>query len=322
MVLYLSGDFGTPTWDEEHRWLQEVGSSYRCFSYYYIWDNSPGYSKRYAARFYGAMEAGYHILLDSGGHTLHQLLKGKGKVTHEEFDRIRETMFQAYIVFCQKYQSKLDSYVTFDYQPDAKITLEMTQRMWDAGLEPLPVYHGDTEVEWLEQTYLKHGCEYVGLSGVVTGGKNRRTRDYQKLDYLDACFRKLCFADGRPKVRVHGFAVTAFGLMDKFPFWSVDSATWMKVAMYGKIIMPGKRTRMLKVSKRSVGEGESYWSLSNQEKERLEDQFQALGFGISKLSDPGAEGTLARKTFNAKVFIRYIDARPEVRLKSRFVPMW
>ena len=41
-----------------------------------------------------------------------------------------------------------------------------------------------------------------------------------------------------PLVKVHGFAMTSWSLMSRWPWWSVDSATWIKLAAYGWIILP------------------------------------------------------------------------------------
>lgn len=43
-----------------------------------------------------------------------------------------------------------------------------------------------------------------------------------------------------PKVKIHGLACTSFRLLQKYPLWSVDSATWTKLAAYGNIFVPKK----------------------------------------------------------------------------------
>jgi len=47
-----------------------------------------------------------------------------------------------------------------------------------------------------------------------------------------------------PVIKTHGFAMTSWKLMCRWPWWSVDSATWIKLASYGWILVPrwDKRT--------------------------------------------------------------------------------
>jgi hypothetical protein len=56
------------------------------------------------------------------------------------------------------------------------------------------------------------------------------------LDYL---FKKYIIDDkGKPRVKVHGLATTSLPLMQRYPWYSVDSARCMKLAVYGQIIIP------------------------------------------------------------------------------------
>ena len=43
--------------------------------------------------------------------------------------------------------------------------------------------------------------------------------------------------DGTPKVKVHGFGLTARELMFRFPWGSVDSTSWMHTSRYGGVLM-------------------------------------------------------------------------------------
>ncbi len=77
----------------------------------------------------------------------------------------------------------------------------------------------------------KTPSHYVALEGPRAG---RTPMNY--LEMLKHCF------DAR--VRVHGFALVKHKFLDKFPFYSVDSSTWVvSVQRYGRMVLGGKPGR-------------------------------------------------------------------------------
>ena len=102
----------------------------------------------------------------------------------------------------------------------------------------VPVLHYDPDrkkvARWLIR-YLEKGYSLIGLGGFSSsddfgiGGLER---------LLDFVFSLLCpkWNNYLPVCRVHGFAMTSPNLMLKYPWWSVDSASWIKSAAYGNII--------------------------------------------------------------------------------------
>lgn len=85
------------------------------------------------------------------------------------------------------------------------------QRMRDAGVDALPVFHQGEP--WSVLTDLA-ACGHVGL------GFQRPIKCAE--DFLDGCFSRLPSA-----VRVHGFAMANVKYTGRYPFHSVDSATWV-----------------------------------------------------------------------------------------------
>ncbi len=41
-----------------------------------------------------------------------------------------------------------------------------------------------------------------------------------------------------PRVRTHGFAMTSLLLITRYPWWSVDSSSWVKLGAYGFVYIP------------------------------------------------------------------------------------
>lgn len=85
------------------------------------------------------------------------------------------------------------------------------QRMRDAGLDPLPVFHQGEPWSVLED---------LAERGRVGLGFQRPIRCAEQ--YLDGCFSRL-----QTGVRVHGFAMANERYTGRYPFHSVDTATWI-----------------------------------------------------------------------------------------------
>jgi hypothetical protein len=103
-----------------------------------------------------------------------------------------------------------------------------------SGFMPMPVYHQGERRYWLEKM-LGEGVEYIGLGGIAASGSSTR-----KI-WLDETFRFICNADGWPVVRVHGFGMTSVSLMLRFPWYSVDSASWGLSSGFGRVYIPRQR---------------------------------------------------------------------------------
>jgi hypothetical protein len=99
------------------------------------------------------------------------------------------------------------------------------------GLKPLPVFHYGEDWRFLTRM-LQHGCDYIGIGGLVAvpGGPRRY--------WLDMLFSRLCKSNGMPIVKTHGFGMTSVPLIFRYPWHSVDSTTWIKITANGAIYLP------------------------------------------------------------------------------------
>lgn len=107
-------------------------------------------------------------------------------------------------------------------------------KMRAEGLDPLPVFHIGERWEWLE-VYRDHGCDYIGLGGLVG------VPSEQKRAWLDDVFDRICDAAGKPLIRTHGFGMTSIPLIFRYPWYSVDSTSWIKATANGAVLLPALR---------------------------------------------------------------------------------
>lgn len=99
------------------------------------------------------------------------------------------------------------------------------------GLDPLPVYHFGEDIKYLERI-LAHGCDYVGIGGLVGIPSGPRRA------WLDRIFKRLTNDNGEAIVKTHGFGMTSVPLIFRYPWHSVDSTTWIKITANGAVYLP------------------------------------------------------------------------------------
>lgn len=134
-----------------------------------------------------------------------------------------------YIAFCHKYKDQLMGYVNLDIIYNAERSWKNQKYMESNGLRPIPVFHHKEDYKWLYKYAEEY--DYIGIGGVATG-----LGSYEFVTFADTCFKII--NEVKPGLKVHGFAVTAFNFMKRWPWFSTDSTSWVKHAAYGNVICP------------------------------------------------------------------------------------
>jgi len=118
----------------------------------------------------------------------------------------------------------------FGRKPSKKETEEACEKGYENYLKLIkhklnimPVHHQYDNVSWLRK-YIKHKPFVLGVSPA----NDRTTKG--RIPYLDESFSIV-----KDKVRCHGLAVTGDALMKRYPWYSVDSASWTSATGMGVI---------------------------------------------------------------------------------------
>lgn len=150
--------------------------------------------------------------------------------------------------------------------------------MEERGCRPLPCFHAGEPEEYLEH-YVKN-YEYITLGGMV--GSSTK----QLCIWLDRMWeRYLTDGSGRPRLKVHGFGITAIPIMARYPWYSVDSSSWIQSAAFGSIITPDWGP--LSVSEKSPSRhdaGQHATTLTAIEQDYVLQMLEKQGFTYERLS--------------------------------------
>lgn len=222
-------------------------------------------------RFVRAMrQDGVKVFLDSGAFSAHTL--------GVEID-IRE--YSAYIRRNNDILRKEDGVVmasVLDGIGDPEKTLQNQKHMEQLGAKPLPCFHYGEHPKYLEHYVANYS--YITLGGMV--GKSAE----QLIAWLDPMWGKyLCDGSGKPKLKVHAFGITAQRVMERYPWWSVDSSSWIQKAAFGIILHPIMGSINVSSQSRSLKqEGQHYATLSDIEQDAILRELENKGFTFERLS--------------------------------------
>jgi hypothetical protein len=139
-----------------------------------------------------------------------------------------------YAAFVKEHHTMTDLYASMDVIGNPELTWKNQKYLEDKhGLSPVPTIHYGTPPIWIEK-YLSAGYKYIALGGLVGGADADGF-----IPWLDRAWRVICNTpDKMPRAKVHGFGVTSYFAMTQYPWCSVDSTSWLKLAAYGKMPIP------------------------------------------------------------------------------------
>lgn len=202
-----------------------------------------------------------------------------------------------YCRYIQRNQDLILCASVLDGIGDPLLTWQNQLEMEKHGVSPLPCFHyGEDEryLEWYLERY-----PYITIGGMV--GKNEE----QLLLWLDRIWSKyLTDSQGLPRLKVHGFGLTRVKLMQRYPWYSVDSSSWVQSANNGGIYIPNMGTMFISYDSPSAKDmGRHYDTISPIERDRLHHEIVKRGFDPERLR----QTYLARWTFNMVTFNEISD---------------
>lgn len=181
------------------------------------------------------------LMLDSGAYSLytkHCMKQNPDGSDNYDFYRTREfwDYVDSYCEFLKTNKDTFDVYVSVDVLFNPDMSWEVHKYMEDVHkLRPIPVFHAGEDFKWLRM-YIDN-YEYIGMQGL-----GKMVKKMQWIMKIGApAWGMICDDKGMPRNKVHGFAMTSPDLIIEFPYYSVDSTSWLQFGKYGLIIIPKKK---------------------------------------------------------------------------------
>jgi len=177
-------------------------------------------------------------------------------------------------------------------------------QMESLGVTPMPTFHSGEDTKYLDWYVHKYG--YLSLGGMVGA------HPAQLEIWLDRMWNNhLLDGAGRPKTRVHGFGITSIPLMERYPWYSCDSSSWVQSAAFGVII--DSKFGAVQISSQSPSrhdKGQHLTTFTDIERAAVEARIRNKGYDPERL----AEVPFSRFAYN---ILTYQDWEDDVNQKKR-----
>ena len=191
---------------------------------------------------------------------------------------------------------------------DPQKTYDNQMEMERQGTRPLPCFHyGEDEryLEWYIENY-----DHITLGGMVP------ISNKQLYFWLDRIWDKyLTDSSGKAKLKVHGFGLTVRPLMERYPWYSVDSSSWVQAAAMGNVMIPGKG--IIPISSSSPARrklGQHIDTYTPPLRDACIAEIRKRGYDFERMQD----NYLGRWTFNCQTFTELGDIVTEGNKKMTF----
>jgi hypothetical protein len=195
-----------------------------------------------------------------------------------------------YIEYIRKNDKYITNYINLDVidDIDGRESYKNWQYMLSKGLKPLPVFHAHADPKYLE-LYVQQ-ADYICIGAITNLEKSKQVA------FLDRIWTNyMTDTNGYPKLKVHGLGITTPYLLLRYPWYSVDSTTWLTIGRYGGIYVPKqtngkydyiKEPLRISVSTRSPNQKEDDGmhinTLSEMERDYVLQYLDEIGYKIGK----------------------------------------
>lgn len=197
-----------------------------------------------------------------------------------------EVNIQDYINFIKEHKDDIETYSCLDDIKSPEKTWENQKEMERQGLSPLPVWHVMENDSFLEKAMQYN---YFAVGGMSLDSSVARKN---RFDYV---FSKVCTkkTDYFPSHKIHGFGLSAPNLLIAYPWYSVDSTSWVQYSRYGLILVPNLKNGKpsyseapytIAVSSRSkaVGDSKHFRNFAPMEREWITAYCLSKGFSMGR----------------------------------------
>lgn len=117
------------------------------------------------------------------------------------------------------------------------------------GLKVIHVYHQHEDFAVLDR--LRGHSDYIGVSPANDVSMK------EKLAWMDKVYERLDVKN--TKIKTHGFAVTGHKQLYNYPFYSVDSSSWVMSARFGRLAIFTDKKEIKTFAYKDINGSEMFW---------------------------------------------------------------
>lgn len=141
-----------------------------------------------------------------------------------------QVRLEDYAAWLERWAHRVHAYASLDVLFDPEATMANTARLRELGAkDAMPVFHLGSPMEVFERYVAEE--PYVGVGGMASG--TLTMKDARLWKYLDVLHGKAAAAG----TRLHGFGLSSWPVVKRFPWYSFDSSTAGSGYRYGRVLV-------------------------------------------------------------------------------------
>lgn len=135
---------------------------------------------------------------------------------------------------------------------------------------------------------------------------------------LDTVFWPTVRESCNPNIKVHAFGVTVFEMLEKYPWYSADSTSWLRTGITGSVYSRAAGNKVINLSDQRKGDLDHISHMPKSLYDKIIEEIESRGFTVPQL----AEDYKARNVWNALYFKDWADNfvyQPKKMLKKKML---
>lgn len=158
----------------------------------------------------------------------------------------------------------------------------------------MPIYHQGEDFKYLDQILnYRSQVDYMGIS--PANDLSTKQKEY----WIAECFKRIKKSKN-PNIKTHAFGMTSLRLLEKFPFYSADSTSWLMTGRTGGIMT---KFGTIVISDNQTNDPKHAIHLPKKFKKELEKYVESFGFTLTELKDEYKK----RMLFNIRYLLDWAD---------------
>ena len=176
---------------------------------------------------------------------------------------------------------------------DAQQTLNQQAYLEKKGVTTLPCYHFSEPLEYLDYYIARY--PYITIGGLV--GKS--SRDLKS--WLDGIWDShLTDGSGNPRLKVHAFGITSTEILQRYPWYSADSSSWLQYGLFGNVYTNHWLVLGISKDKQTRKEaGKHYDSFNEMEQMHIKAYLEESGIPVEDMR----QAYNSRAVYNAREYV-------------------